>query len=294
MKKLIFTISCVFGAGIMTTGVYAQDEDAESTIESIFSHTPISEEANWLVSLTEGAAETEEELDALFDSILPAETYLAFSSFYSAPEATTDTEVTADVETSTFTLSMVHESDEIIEIERYSTDDTRTIISPQAYANSVNGEMYLYNTGTSSFDDMTFSGFTYDDIMIERYNNVYVDLEENLEDFTVFENVDYFIFIASESEALETQFMNQSGWTADSLVTDSFQYEYVVLVNKETSLIEYNGLMTSGESAVDNENYMSEHYTYYYDVDVYEDIDVMHRENAFEETPDEVEADSEQ
>lgn len=294
MKKLIFTLACVLGIGVITTHASAQTEDTDDAAESILNHTPISEEANWLIALTEGSAEVEEESDALFESILEADTYLAFSSFFSAPEVTgSDTEVTADNETTTFTLSMVHEESGILEVERYSTDAMREITSPQAYVNSVNGEMYLYNTSTGSFEDVSFSGFTYDDIMIERYNNVYANLEDNLEEFVVYENVDYFIFVGSEIDGLETQFLNQSGWTTETLVENSFLYEYIILVNKETSLIEYNGLMTSGESTVDNQNYISEHYTYYYDVDVYDDLDVMHEENAFEAAPDEVESNQE-
>lgn len=295
MKKLIFTLAFVLGAGVITISANAQTEDTDDTVESILSHTPISEEANWLTALTEGATEIEEEPEAVFDSILGADTYLAFSSFLSAPEVIEpDTESASGDETTTFTLSMVHENNEILEIERYSTDSMRTITSPQAYANSVNGEMYLYNTSTGSFEDVTFSGFTYDDIMIERYNNVYTNLEDNLPDFAVYENVDYFIFVGSEIENLETQFLNQSGWTTGTLIEDSFFYNYIILVNKETSQIEYNGLMTNGESTVDNQNYISEYYTYYYDVDVYEDLDVMHTENAFEVVPDEVESNEEE
>lgn len=290
MKKLIVTLSCMLAAGVITATAYAQDADNDNESESILDHTPRSDETSWLMTLTEGAAILEDEPDAIFESILDADTYLVFSSFFSAPEIT-DTDVEANIDTTsrTFTLSMVQENNEILEIERYSTDDMRVITSPQAYVNSVNGEIFIYNTNTGSLEDMTFSGLTYDDIMIERYSNVYEGLEDNLEDFTVYENVDYYIFVSSELEDLEPQFLDQTGWTADSLVEDSFLYEYIILVNKETSYIEYNGLMTSGENALNNQNYVSEHYTYYYDIDEYENLDVMHEENAFEAVPDDME-----
>lgn len=292
MKKLIVTISCVLGMGVFTANTYAQDEDIDSDEDSILTHSPRSEEASWLVSLVKGAAEIEEDADDVFESILAADTYLTFSSFYSVADNVEMDDVPESATTS-FTLSMVHENNEILEIERYMTDESRTITSPQAYANRVNGEMFIYNTSTGSFEDMMFSGFTYDDIMLERYNNVYDTLEENLADFNVYENVDYFIFVGTELDSLLDQFLDQSGWAPDTLNEDSFFYEYIILVNKETSLIEYNGLMTNGESLLDNQNYISEHYTYYYDVDVYENIDVMHEENAFEAAPNEVEEDNE-
>lgn len=294
MKKIVYMLSSILFVGSISTTAYAQEESTDEVEnESIVTFTPESEEVAWLIELMDGATPVEEDAEVLFEEVAGADTYLAYSAFYSAPVIDESTQLDDTMVTTTYTLSLVHEDDSILEIERYATDEERNITNPQSYMNSVNTEMYVYNTMTGSFEDFTTSGFTDDDIMIERYDNIYENLEANTDSFEVYENVDYYIYIASEITDLEDQFLSQSGWSRDMLVADTFEYEYIILVNKENSFIEYNGLVTQAENNLDNQSYRTEYYTYYYDQDEYENIDVMYDENAFEYVEEETEEDSE-
>lgn len=293
MKKLIYTLSCVLCVGVLSTTAFAQDEDSEvEKEESVVSFTPKSEELGWLVELMDGATAVEEDLETIFNETAEVNTYLAFSSFYSAPVVEDDSTVDETLVTTTYTQSLVYEEESVLEIERFATDSERNITSPQSYMNSVNAEMYLYDTASGSFIDYTNSGFTSDDIMIERYDNIYANVENNLEAFDVYENVEYYILVSNELTALEDQFLSQSGWSRDALLEDSFEYEYIILINKETSFIDYNGLVTRAENNMNNQLYSTEYYTYFYDHDHYENIDAMYEENAFEYVEEETEDES--
>lgn len=295
MKKLIYTLSCVLCVGVLSTTAYAQEEETDDEVEeSIVNFTPESEEIEWLLELMNGATPFEEDIEDVLAEAEDVNTYLAFSSFYSGQVTEGDTPVDESLVTTTFTQSLVHEDDSQLEVERYRTDSERNILAPQSYMNSINNEMYLYDTVSGSFIDYTTSGFTDDDIMIERYDNIYANLESNIDAFDIYENVEYFIFVSEALPELENQFLTQSGWSLDALVEDSFKYSYIVLVNKETSRIDYNGLVTDAVNNVDEQSYRTEYYTYYYDHDMYENLDEMYDENAFEYVEEEAEEETDE
>lgn len=295
MKKLIYTLSCVLCVGVLTTTAYAQDEETDDEVEeSIVNFTPESEEIEWLLELMNGATPFEDDIEDVLAEAEDVSTYLAFSSFYSGQVAEGDTPVDESLVTTTFTQSLVHEDGSQLEVERYRTDSERNILAPQSYMNSINNEMYLYDTVSGSFIDYTTSGFTVDDIMIERYDNIYENLASNIDAFDIYENVEYLIFVSEALPELENQFLTQSGWSLDSLVEDSFEYSYIVLINKETSRIDYNGLVTDAVNNVDEQSYRTEYYTYYYDHDMYENLDEMYDENAFEYEEEEEAEDTEE
>ena len=191
MKKLIYTLSCVLCVGVLSTTAYAQEEETDDEVEeSIVNFTPESEEIEWLLELMNGATPFEEDIEDVLAEAEDVSTYLAFSSFYSGQVTEGDTPVDESLVTTTFTQSLVHEDDSQLEVERYRTDSERNILAPQSYMNSINNEMYLYDTVSGSFIDYTTSGFTDDDIMIERYDNIYANLESNIDAFDIYENVE--------------------------------------------------------------------------------------------------------